>query len=367
MTDKAIDFGVEMKANGKRGEVRIYDVIGESFWGDSVSAKSVREELDKLGDIDEIDLRINSQGGAVFHALAIYNALKEHPAKVNVHIDGLAASAASLIAMVGDSIFISENAFVMIHNPRGYVYGESKEMRKYAQTLEQIRKSAVATYADRTGQSKSKIGEMMDEETWLSSDEAIDKGFADEITKNKSKGEKSEKMISDLSQFHNVPEGALNLVAMLSKEKPEMTEEIENTDSESQETVERAELAEMDTSGIKAEGAAEERKRSKQIRVLCEMSGCPEKADKFIDAEFSVDETREALAALMEKQNKVIETDDTDQQDDKQAAIEAKYRKEFSEQKHIHSQLGITEDDYVEQRMIEDGHKEEPALMPGLK
>lgn len=116
----------------------------------------------------------------------------------------------------------------------------------------------------------------------------------------------------------------------------------------------------------KALGAAEERKRSKQIRVLCEMSGCPEKADKFIDAEFSVEETREAIANLLEKKNKVISEDDADPAEDKQKSLEAKYRKEYAEQKHIHQQLGISESDYVEQRLIEDGHKEEPAIMPGL-
>lgn len=381
---KVIDFGLEMKANGKRGEVRIYDVIGDSFWGDTVTAKSILKQLDEMGEIEEIDLRINSQGGQVFHAAAIYNAFKDHPAKITVHIDGIAASAASLIAMVGDTIRISENAFVMIHNPMNYAFGEAKDLRKAAQTLDQIRKSAIATYAERTGQSKAKIGEMMDEETWLSADEAVEKGFADEVSKNKSKGEKSEmQMLADLSHFRNVPEGALNLVAMfspaernpMSKETPEAknestdTPEAKSGDTKSPESPKGPleKTPELNADDVKAQAAAEERKRGKQIRVLCEMAGCPEKADKFIDAEFSVSETQDAIAKLLEKQNAVISSDDKTPADDKQATLEAKYRQEYAERKTIHQQLGISEADYIEQRLIEDGHKEEPPLIPGSK
>ena len=118
----------------------------------------------------------------------------------------------------------------------------------------------------------------------------------------------------------------------------------------------------------KALGAAEERKRAKQIRVLCEMSGCPEKADKFIEAEFTVEETRETLTSLLEKKNKALADDGSTQPgEDKQASLEAKYRQEYAEHKHIHQQLGISEKDYIEQRLFEDGHKESPVNLPGLQ
>lgn len=118
----------------------------------------------------------------------------------------------------------------------------------------------------------------------------------------------------------------------------------------------------------KALGAAEERKRAKQIRVLCKMSGCPEKADEFIDAEFSVAETRESLSKLMEKQNKIIPADEADDspEPDADKTREDGYRKEYRDQQKIHQTFGISEEEYIEQRLIEDGHKDEPAIMPGI-
>lgn len=141
--------------------------------------------------------------------------------------------------------------------------------------------------------------------------------------------------------------------------KPELSAELETP---------AAETAELNTDGIKAAGAAEERKRQKQIRALCQMSGCADKAETFIDAEFSVEETRESLSKLMEKQNKALAADAKDdtpgEPDD--SAREQGYRQEYQAGKKIHQQLGISEAEYVEQRLIEDGHKEEPQIYPGL-
>lgn len=167
-----------------RAEVLIYDEIGENWWGEGVSAKRFTAELSAI-EAAHIDVRINSVGGSVFEGNAIYNALERHPARVETHIDGIAASIASIIALAGERVHIAENAFLMIHNPHGVAFGEAKDMRKMADTLDTVRSSLVGTYAKRTGKSAEDIQAWMDAETWFAAAEALEHGFVDEITESK--------------------------------------------------------------------------------------------------------------------------------------------------------------------------------------
>ena len=125
----------EIRARGTGAEVLIYDEIGAY----GVSAKGFLAELGALPDGVPIDLRLNSPGGSVFDAVAIFNALTRHTGTVTVWIDGIAASAASYIAMAGDEIVMPENAFLMIHDPSGLVMGTAADMRDMAETLDKIR------------------------------------------------------------------------------------------------------------------------------------------------------------------------------------------------------------------------------------
>jgi len=165
----------------KTGEIWLYDVVGEGFFG-GMSAKTFNDELNKLGKVDTINLRINSPGGSVFDGVAIYNTLKRHPARLEVDVDGIAASIASVIAMAGDEIRIAANAMMMIHDPYGMSMGNSDEMRKTADLLDQIKGTIVDTYAKRTGETDSTIAAMMSNETWMTADEARRYGFADTVT-----------------------------------------------------------------------------------------------------------------------------------------------------------------------------------------
>lgn len=158
-------------------ELQVYGDIGE--WGD-VDSREFTSQLKKV-TAKRIAVRINSGGGSVFTAQAILSSLKRHKADVYVYIDGLAASAASVIAMAGDMIIMPSNAMMMIHNPSTVGWGESKDMRKLADTLDKVRDTIVAAYKDRTGLEESKIIELMDEETWMTAAEAVELGFADEI------------------------------------------------------------------------------------------------------------------------------------------------------------------------------------------
>ncbi|MDP2358358.1 MAG: Clp protease ClpP [Beijerinckiaceae bacterium] len=179
-------------------DVAIYDEIG--MWG--VSARDFRDALKELGQVEQINLSINSPGGSVFDGIAIHNMLARHKAKVTVHIDGVAASIASVIAMAGDEIVMPQNAMMMIHNPAGVVVGQSKDMRDMAEALDKIRDAIVSSYSQRTKMQRDEINALLDAETWLTADEAVEMGFADRTT------EPVQMAASfDLSKFKHPPTG----------------------------------------------------------------------------------------------------------------------------------------------------------------
>lgn len=165
--------------NSKAPELLIYGEIG-GWWGD-VQAKDFVEKLNRIS-ADKITVRINSDGGDVFTAQAIYSSLKLHPASITVHIDGIAASAATIIAMAGDKIIMPENSMMMIHNPMTPIYGEADELREMAEVLDKVRDTIVAAYRAKTGLDDEKLIELMKAETWMTANEAKDLGFVDEVT-----------------------------------------------------------------------------------------------------------------------------------------------------------------------------------------
>ncbi len=180
------------KTSDETAEILIYEQIGESFWDDSgVGAKTFVETLRGLGNVSAINVRINSPGGDVFEADAIYSALVAHKATINVFIDGIAASAASYIAMAGDTIAIAEHAKFMIHNAWGIAIGNADEMRDTASLLDTIDGSIRLIYQARTNQSDKKLKDWMSAETWFVGQEAVDNGFADSVIAAKRPAESS--------------------------------------------------------------------------------------------------------------------------------------------------------------------------------
>ena len=167
------------KANAKKGEMYIYDEI--SRWG--ISAASFAKELQSLGSIDELDIYMNSPGGSVFDGIAIGNQLARFGAKrKTMHIDGIAASIASVIMMAATEIKIASNGTVMIHDPWAFAMGTSKDMRKMADSLDMTRTQILDTYVARTKGDREKISDWMTEETWMNATEAKERGFVDTIT-----------------------------------------------------------------------------------------------------------------------------------------------------------------------------------------
>lgn len=190
----------------KRGEIVMYGTIGMDWFGDGITAKSFEKELKALGEVDVIDLRISSEGGSVHDARAIYNLLNQHKARVDVHIDSLAASAASFIAMAGDSITIAESGFFMIHNARMFAGGTAEDFEAAAKFLKTVNRTIADTYIARTGNSADKIKKWMDAETWFTGQEALDAGFATAIVKNKTGEEaRAEITVDPVFEYRNVP------------------------------------------------------------------------------------------------------------------------------------------------------------------
>lgn len=196
-------FSIDAQAGAKEADVFIYDTVG--IWG--VSANEFVRELNAI-DAKIINLRINSPGGSVFDGVAIFNALKKHEAKVVTHIEALAASIASIIALAGDEVHIADNAFYMIHNPYTVAIGDAENMRKTAEMLDKVTDTLIKTYTNKTGKADNEIRDLMNAETWFTAEEAKDAGFADVIT-----DEENVEATFDLSIYNNVPTPVLNTLS----------------------------------------------------------------------------------------------------------------------------------------------------------
>ena len=183
MSNKWYDIKARATGDKKTAEIFVYGDIGESWWGETVTAADFVKEVSAL-DVDEITVRINSYGGSVTDGLAIYNALKRHKARVTTAIDGAAYSIASLIAMAGDEVEMAENAMLMIHAPWGGVMGNAAALRDYADLLDKMAGAMASSYAQRSGQSLEDILALLTDgaDHWYTADEALAAGFATQIT-----------------------------------------------------------------------------------------------------------------------------------------------------------------------------------------
>lgn len=151
----------------------------ETWWGDEVTPKMFKDEL--LAGTGDITVWINSPGGDVFAAAQIYNMLMEYTGKVTVKIDALAASAASVIAMAGGDVYMSPVSMLMIHNPSTIAIGDSEEMLRAKALLDEVKESIINAYELKTGLSRTKLSHLMDAESWMNANKAIELGFADKI------------------------------------------------------------------------------------------------------------------------------------------------------------------------------------------
>lgn len=201
----------EMKmssSNSNAADIFLYGEVTKYAWEEygEVSSTIFKQELDDLGDVDTINLHINSPGGSVFEGITIFNMLKMHKAKVNVYVDALAASVASVIAMCGNQIYMHKNSMMMIHHAWTYASGNAQQLRKAADDIEKISKSSSMTYLDRAGDklTEKRLEELLTEETWLSADEALSYGLCDVVLE----ANQATASISDhlFKEYKNIPQ-----------------------------------------------------------------------------------------------------------------------------------------------------------------
>lgn len=161
--------------------ISVYDVIGQDYWtGEGVTAKRISAALRNMGK-GPVTVNVNSPGGDLFEGLAIYNLLREHDGEVTVKILGVAASAASIIAMAGDTVQIARSGFLMIHNTWVMAVGNRNDLAEVAASLKPFDDAMASIYAARTGETAEAMAKLMDRETWIGGDSAIEDGFADEL------------------------------------------------------------------------------------------------------------------------------------------------------------------------------------------
>ena len=257
-------------------EISIYDEIGAY----GVSAKAFLADLGKLPGEAALTLRLNSPGGSVFDAVAIYNALQRHAGNVTVSIDGIAASAASYIAMAGDEIIMPENAFLMIHDPSGLVMGTAADMRAMAEALDKIGASLIKGYAAKSGKAEDEIAKLMAAETWFDASEAIDMGLADTMAAPVRMAARF-----DVSGFRNTPEAIV--AAGAAKAEPIAVEPEPDPEPATGSNAD----PEPDRAAIRTEAMA----YAKTVVDLCRLAGQPQMAAGFLSAETSLDDIRKAL------------------------------------------------------------------------
>lgn len=161
--------------------ITMFDVIGEDYWsGGGITAKKVAAQLKAIGD-RPVEVQLNSPGGDMFEGIAIFNVLREHPKDITIKVMGMAASAASIIAMAGDRVEMGAASFLMIHNCWVLAIGNRHDMRQTSEWLEPFDQAMVDVYAARTGQKPADIAKWMDAETYMSGSQAIERGFADAL------------------------------------------------------------------------------------------------------------------------------------------------------------------------------------------
>lgn len=292
-------------AKAKTAEILIYDEIGKSWWGeDTVSAKQFVDDLQAIGEVDNIDLRINSPGGDVFDGIAIHNAVKNHKAKVTAYIDGIAASAASFIAMAADSIIMPSNAFMLVHGASGMSFGNAEDMRKMAEDLERINASLTSTYAARTGKTAAKVEALMAEDRLIDAAECLDFGLCDEMTE-------PVKMAANYSLKLLPKSAAETITAAIEKDPEKAPPPASTSEGAGDETgsdpasstieppagdqpqAKGATVVELDAA--RNEGARNYEKYVNDVSDLCILAGAPEKAAAFIKAKTKVDDVRASL------------------------------------------------------------------------
>lgn len=286
----------QMKATSETSaNIYLYDEIG--MWG--ISARRFTESLIALGNINHINLHIHSPGGEVFEGIAIYNQLKNHNATITVYIGGLAASMASVIAMVGDEIIMPANAMMMIHKPWGVSWGDANDMRDYADLLDKIENVLIPAYMEKTGKTQEEIEAMLGEETWLTAEECVEHGFANTVIEPvKAMASLSSKRIEE---FKSMPNSLKNTLKNSLANPRNTTTPVEPVPQPQN----PANTQQPDTASIQAQARQEEQARMNGIKDLFAMFGGKHNdimVECLTDIHCTVEQAKDKLLNLLGKE-----------------------------------------------------------------
>ncbi len=232
---KLLDFKAKAGAplrivnkSATKAEIVIYGGIGPDYWGDGsmISAKQFLSDFRKIDStVTEITVRINSGGGDVFDGIAIYNLLSQSKAKIIVMIDGLAASIASIIALAGDDVVIGEGALFMVHLPWTWAAGNRMELDNTVNRLIDIEEQMVSIYAKKTGMSRPEVKALLEAETWMGADEALELGFVD--SKSEEEAEPIAASVMESRWFNKKPKTFKSQASAVDAAKLELKKKIE--------------------------------------------------------------------------------------------------------------------------------------------
>jgi ATP-dependent protease ClpP protease subunit len=253
----------QIKAKGeKSAEINIYGDIGESWWGESISAKQFVKDLVAL-DVDTLTVRINSYGGSVSDGIAIYNAIKRNKASTTIAIDGVAVSIASLIAMAGDTVEMADNALMMIHAPWSYASGNAVDLREAADVLDKFAQAMSSSYADKTGKTTDAVMAWLTdgEDHWFTAAEALAENLIDTITESVAVAASF-----NLNRFKTIPAAAGIFTQPPTREKPMPNKTAPNPAASDNQPANNQPVAQLNADEIRAQVLASENQRRTDIR-----------------------------------------------------------------------------------------------------
>lgn len=280
-------FKVENSANTEK-KVQIYDEIGG--WG--IRAIDLINEINSGDAMLPLNVYINSPGGDLVEALAIFNAIKRYEGDTTIYVDGIAASAASYIAMAFDKVVMPKNTMMMIHDPISYAVGNADEMRDTADLLDKFKNSIISGYADKSGKSAEEISTLLSNETWISADEALEMGFADEVI------DPIEVVaISKVWNFKNAPQ---NLIEQEQPADPEV-KEVVNQEPPKEEPV----IEDPQTEEIKP--AEPEKVDAVEVAEICMIAKVPHMTAEFLKSGMTIGEIKNKIISMQAERNNQLE------------------------------------------------------------
>ena len=278
-------YNIKSQASTNMVDVYLFDEIGAY----GVTAQSFINDI-KDYKKQSLNLHINCVGGDVFEGMAIYNVLKKRTQKTTIYIEGIAASMGSIIALAGDEVIMSENSLYMIHNAWGGTMGEASEMRKYADILEKLSNETADIYVKKTGLSIEIVKEMMNKETWMNANEALELGFIDAVSDAVKVAAKI-----DVSKFKNITSDKVKQTLNTNLKNPKMTEDLKNWFSSKIDEV----IAKVKSNDEVIESA----ESTGNVEVEVKLTDEEEVSTKLSDFEASIESLKSTISSLEEEIN----------------------------------------------------------------